>query len=187
MPVRPSLSTPSARLRCPRWISNYCWNCGGFRGNRLGCVVRHGCCRRQRCHRIPALAETHLAATAEYPLPTHTTVLAQAVDAGRLNSQLVDGVGILSADDEQAINDELKQLQQSDRIQFYIVYTDTFGGMSAQEYAETTAAANGGGQAATSVCWPLPWTTANTMSTPRRAAPGAKTNSMLLPPPRTTS
>ena len=94
----------------------------------------------------PALAETHLAATAERPLPAHTTVLAQAVDAGRLNSQLVDGVGILSADDEQAINDELKQLQQSDRIQFYIVYTDTFGGMSAQEYAETTAAANGGGQ-----------------------------------------
>lgn len=94
----------------------------------------------------PALAETHLAATAEHPLPAHTTVLAQSVDAGRLNSQLVDGVGILSADDEQAINDELKQLQQSDRIQFYIVYTDTFGGMSAQEYAETTAAANGGGQ-----------------------------------------
>lgn len=94
----------------------------------------------------PALAETHLAATAELPSSAHATVLAQAVDAGRLNSQLVDGVGILSADDEQAINDELKQLQQSDRIQFYIVYTDTFGGMSAQEYAETTAAANGGGQ-----------------------------------------
>ncbi|MDK4249630.1 TPM domain-containing protein [Corynebacterium pseudodiphtheriticum] len=94
----------------------------------------------------PALPGTHLAATAEHPLPAHTTVLTQAVDAGRLNSQLVDGVGILSADDEQAINDELKQLQQSDRIQFYIVYTDTFGGMSAQEYAETTAAANGGGQ-----------------------------------------
>ena len=63
----------------------------------------------------PALAETHLAATAEHPLPAHTTVLAQAVDAGRLDSQLVDGAG-------------------------------TFGGMSAQEYAETTAAANGGGQ-----------------------------------------
>ncbi|MDK8846803.1 TPM domain-containing protein [Corynebacterium sp. MSK297] len=94
----------------------------------------------------PAVAETHLAATAERPLPAHATVLAQAVDAGRLDSQLVDGVGILSPDDEQAINDELKQLQQSDRIQFYIVYTDTFGGMSAQEYAESTAAANGGGQ-----------------------------------------
>lgn len=94
----------------------------------------------------PAVAETHLAETAEHPLPAHAMVLAQAVDAGRLDSQLVDGVGILSPDDEQAINDELKQLQQSDRIQFYIVYTDTFGGMSAQEYAETTAAANGGGQ-----------------------------------------
>lgn len=94
----------------------------------------------------PAVAETHLAATAERPLPAHATVLAQAVDAGRLDSQLVDGVGILSPDDEQAINDELKQLQQAERIQFYIVYTDTFGGMSAQEYAETTAAANGGGQ-----------------------------------------
>ena len=94
----------------------------------------------------PALAEIHLAATAERPLPAHAKVLAQAVDAGRLDSQLVDGVGILSPDDEQAINDELKQLQQSDRIQFYIVYTDTFGGMSAQEFAESTAAANGGGQ-----------------------------------------
>lgn len=94
----------------------------------------------------PALAETHLAATAELPSSAHATVLAQAVDAGRLDSQLVDGVGILSPDDEQAINDELKQLQQAERIQFYIVYTDTFGGMSAQEYAETTAAANGGGQ-----------------------------------------
>lgn len=94
----------------------------------------------------PALAETHLAATAERPSSARATVLAQAVDAGRLESQLVDGVGILSPDDEQAINDELKQLQQTERIQFYIVYTDTFGGMSAQEYAETTAAANGGGQ-----------------------------------------
>ena len=88
-----------------------------------------------------ASAATEPPAVAEY-----SQVLAQAVDAGRLDSQLVDGVGILSPDDEQAINDELKQLQQSDRIQFYIVYTDTFGGMSAQEYAETTAAANGGGQ-----------------------------------------
>lgn len=88
-----------------------------------------------------ASADTEPPAVAEY-----SQVLAQAVDAGRLDSQLVDGVGILSPDDEQAINDELKQLQQSDRIQFYIVYTDTFGGMSAQEYAETTAAANGGGQ-----------------------------------------
>lgn len=86
------------------------------------------------------------AATEPPAVAAYSQVLAQAVDAGRLDSQLVDGVGILSPDDEQAINDELKQLQQSDRIQFYIVYTDTFGGMSAQEYAETTAAANGGGQ-----------------------------------------
>ncbi len=72
--------------------------------------------------------------------------LAQAIDAGRLDSQLVDGVGILDDEQKQAITDELQALQQSDRIQFYIVYTDTFGSMSSQEFAETTAAANGGGQ-----------------------------------------
>lgn len=75
-----------------------------------------------------------------------TATLAQAVDAGRLESQLVDGVGILNDEQQQAISEELKALQQSDRIQFYIVYTDTFGSMSSQEFAETTAAANGGGQ-----------------------------------------
>lgn len=72
--------------------------------------------------------------------------LAQAIDAGRLDSQLVDGVGILDDEQKQAITEELQALQQSDRIQFYIVYTDTFGSMSSQEFAETTAAANGGGQ-----------------------------------------
>ncbi|MEY8209907.1 TPM domain-containing protein [Corynebacterium sp. MNWGS58] len=75
-----------------------------------------------------------------------TATLAQAVDAGRLESQLVDGVGILNDEQKQAITEELQALQQSDRIQFYIVYTDTFGSMSSQEFAETTAAANGGGQ-----------------------------------------
>ena len=90
-----------------------------------------------------ATGTTH-AATAQHGVDTAT--LAQAVDAGRLESQLVDGVGILDDEQKQAITEELQALQQSDRIQLYIVYTDTFGSMSSQEFAETTAAANGGGQ-----------------------------------------
>lgn len=96
-----------------------------------------------------AAGTTH-AATAGHDVSAQhgvdTATLAQAVDAGRLESQLVDGVGILNDEQQQAITEELKALQQSDRIQFYIVYTDTFGSMSSQEFAETTAAANGGGQ-----------------------------------------
>lgn len=95
-----------------------------------------------------AAGTTH--ATAEHDVSAQhgvaTATLAQAVDAGRLESQLVDGVGILDDEQKRAITEELQALQQSDRIQFYIVYTDTFGSMSSQEFAETTAAANGGGQ-----------------------------------------
>lgn len=97
----------------------------------------------------PAAGTAH-AATAGHDVSAQhgvdTATLAQAVDAGRLESQLVDGVGILNDEQKQAITEELQALQQSDRIQFYIVYTDTFGSMSSQEFAETTAAANGGGQ-----------------------------------------
>ena len=94
-------------------------------------------------------AEVNAAEASTNTAETSTTsavTLAQAVDAGRLESQLVDGIGILNDEQKQAITEELQALQQSDRIQFYIVYTDTFGSMSSQEFAETTAAANGGGQ-----------------------------------------
>ena len=94
-------------------------------------------------------AEVNAAEASTNTAETSTTsavTLAQAVDAGRLESQLVDGIGILNDEHKQAITEELQALQQSDRIQFYIVYTDTFGSMSSQEFAETTAAANGGGQ-----------------------------------------
>lgn len=135
-------------------------------------------------------AEVNAAEASTNTAETSTTsavTLAQAVDAGRLESQLVDGVGILNDEQKQAITEELKALQQSDRIQFYIVYTDTFGSMSSQEFAETTAAANGGGQGSNVGVLAIAVEDRQYDVYASQVELGARTNSMLHPLRLTTS
>jgi hypothetical protein len=56
----------------------------------------------------------------------------------RLPSQITDRIGALGGD-EPAVQEALDQLREEDQVQLFVVYVESFDGLSAQEWIEETA------------------------------------------------
>lgn len=68
-------------------------------------------------------------------------VMADPVASATLDDQLVDEAG--AVEDEAAAEAALEQLRAEDNVQLWVVFVDTFGGVSAQQWTDRVAVDNG--------------------------------------------
>ncbi len=105
---------------------------------------------------LTALAALGLApfALATVPAPPTVTVQDQALGIGetiapqQLGEPVTDYIGILDASERASIEESIREYRIEGQKNIFVVYLSGFGGMTAQDWAEASVAANGGGNTA---------------------------------------
>lgn len=91
-----------------------------------------------------ALAGAGLPAALAAAPPAHSPGVQAQGTGMRLTQPITDEAGILTPADESAIQDAINRLQDEEQLTLRVVYLDTFGGQTPQQFAEATVTASGG-------------------------------------------
>lgn len=92
-----------------------------------------------------------VAAEASAVAPAGPLYLAQGAGTlapGQVQDQITDEAGVLSGDEAAQLDEKLSQLQRDERLMLYVVFVDSLGGQSAEEYSQAIVDAKGPNSAA---------------------------------------